>query len=132
MASLRLILVSFLLSAMAGAESVSDAVNERIPVSKAELEAHWQIDCRASWAGLADKVTGVGAGEHCGISAATRRVLELCAVVYQPPGEALSPNCPDYRAALAALDAAEPAAQCAAVADLLRGTGSCSRPGAAD
>ena len=39
------------------AASVSDAVNERIPVSSAALEAHWQVDCASSWARFSDAGT---------------------------------------------------------------------------
>ena len=72
-----------------------DAVNERIPVTAIQLEAHWGIDCSASWASLE-------AGT-CPPASGLSRVLQLCAAIYQRPGDANPINCPDYAGAAAAL-----------------------------
>ena len=47
-----LLLISLLLSPLSLAGDNDDAINERIPVSRAEMEAHWQVDCAAAWEDL--------------------------------------------------------------------------------
>ena len=100
------------------AASVSDAVNERIPVSSAALEAHWQVDCASSWARFSDAGTQAQSGASCNIAVGLHNELELCAFIYQPPGtggsEAVTDACSDccrrdYRAAVKLLDSAGPA-----------------------
>lgn len=83
--------LALLLPGMLHGAADSDAVNERIPVSPKQLEAHWDIDCSASWASLT-----AGA---CPPAADLSRVLQLCAAIYQRPGDDRSSNCPDYLAA---------------------------------
>jgi len=109
------------------AASVSDAVNERIPVSTAALEAHWPVDCPASWARLSDAGVRAQAGASCDIAVGLRDELELCAFIYQPPGAAapqgVGEACPDccrrdYRGALELLDSVGPAEVCAELAKL--------------
>ncbi len=107
------------------AASVSDAVNERIPVSSAALEAHWQVDCASSWARFSDAEARAQAGRACDIDVGLRDELQLCAFIYQPPGtggsEAVTDACSDccrrdYRAAVELLDSAGPAELCAELA----------------
>ncbi|TDG12613.1 hypothetical protein E2F43_13565 [Seongchinamella unica] len=91
----------------------SDAVNERIPVSATQLEAHWGIDCPASWLALA-------AGD-CPPPPALSRVLQLCAAIHQPPGEPGAANCPDYQAATAAATRSD----CPQLQHIIRASGEC-------
>lgn len=121
MALKRLFVACAFLVPLAVAEPASDTVNERLPVSAAELEAHWRVDCGATWAAVSASVGLPGAGRPCDISAEVRRVLELCVYIYQPPGDAMVPTCPDYRAALAAVDAADSPHGCAALRVFLSG-----------
>lgn len=125
MVLLRLLLASLLFAPGLGAAPASDTVNERLPVSPAELEAHWNIDCRATWAALQALADGSGEGEQCIIGPESQRSLELCAFVYQPPGGVVSRTCPDYRAALDA--AAGSTDGCAALAQFLQKDGRCLR-----
>ncbi len=123
-----------LLAPAAYAASVSDAVNERIPVSSAALEAHWRVDCTSSWARFSDAWLQAQAGVSCDIDLGLRDELELCAFIYQPPGtagseaekEVCSDCCrPDYRAAVELLDSAGPAGLCAELAKFPAARGSC-------
>jgi len=111
------------------AASVADAVNERIPVSTAALEAHWHVDCAASWARLSEAGARAlaQAGASCDIAVGLRDELELCAFIYQPPGAAapqrVEEACPDccrrdYRGALELLDSVGPGEVCAELAKL--------------
>jgi hypothetical protein len=93
-----LLVLITLLSAQAHTRTDTDAVNERIPVSRYEMEEHWQVDCAATWRELADleaSNTGAETGQFL-----TR--LQLCSFIYQPPGSEYS-NCPNYRLAEASL-----------------------------
>jgi hypothetical protein len=85
------------LAAPALADSDGDAVNERIPVERAALEEHWQVDCAGAWARLQDAVAQRSTRDHCGVSAALVREIKLCGFIYQPPGEDSRHQCPDYR-----------------------------------
>jgi len=80
------------------ADSSSNAVNERIPVRKAEMEVHWKVDCAGSWATFVE-LRDRAAGEACTMPAELQRQLQLCAFIYQPPGEEVTHSYPDYRAA---------------------------------
>ncbi|MCB1694758.1 MAG: hypothetical protein H6984_00455 [Pseudomonadales bacterium] len=122
---LRRLITSFFLCQIALADSTSNAVNERIPVSSAALEAHWNIDCQSAWSTLETMVTEVASGGHCAIDRETRREIQLCAFVYQPPGEEQSRSCPDYRAALSLITEADAANRCAALARLLQTAQTC-------
>lgn len=101
-----------LLAAGALAASEADTVNERIPVSKTQLEAHWGVDC----AGLAGQLRGdmgrAFGGKDCGVTPSLLTDLQLCAFIYQPPGGNGGHRCPDYRAALEALNTAAPERAC--------------------
>jgi hypothetical protein len=126
-----------LVAPAAYAASVSDAVNERVPVSRAALEAHWHVDCASSWARLSDAVSRAQAGVGCDIAVGLRDELELCAFIYQPPGTQGSegvteacPDCcsPDYRAAVELLDFSGPVERCAALAKLSGARAPCPPP----
>ncbi len=100
------------------AGSRSDTVNERIPVRTAELEAHWKIDCASAWRDLTDTIaspeTARGlSGEYCNTSDELRRTLELCAHIYQPPGETSTQHCPDYRGISELLSPRQDQSKCA-------------------
>jgi len=116
-----------LASPLALAGATSDAVNERIPVSAAELEAHWQVDCRAVWDRLLAQAHQALASDRCDIPAATRRDVELCAFIYHPPGGASRRDCPDFRGALHLLDRVSEEG-CAVMAALLGEIGTCPLP----
>lgn len=122
---LLLVLASGLPAVAVGAGSVSDAVNERIPVSGAELEAHWGVDCPATWASLGAQVEQADGGEQCVVSPQLRRPLELCVFIYQRPGDPVVVACPDYRAALDVLDTTPRQDQCQTLLNFLSGKGRC-------
>lgn len=106
------------LVALADPDSDSDAVNERLPVRKAELESHWQIDCQGSWSAVRQAFEQDSPPADCRPSTEQRRQLELCAFIYQPPGEKSSHSCPDYRGLLRQLEAIPPL-DCGQLADWL-------------
>ena len=81
------------------ADSNSNAVNERLPVRKAEVEAHWKVDCQVSWAGLLE-LRSKGGGQACDLPSNLRRELQLCAFIYQPPGVQSLHTDPDYQGAI--------------------------------
>ena len=85
------------LSALALASSGGDAVNERMPASKAALEDHWQVDCESALARLQAAAARRSAQDHCGIPAGLAQEIKLCAFIYQPPGDDSRQKCPDYR-----------------------------------
>jgi hypothetical protein len=99
--------------AAASPDPDSDMVNERIPVSRVELEAHWGVDCRAAWA----EVVRVVAARDCSVLPALRDALRLCTFIYQPPGAAPGPGCPDYAGALRMIEQAAPPDRCLPVAE---------------
>ena len=117
----RLLLVCLAPLVMA-ATPVSDTVNERLPVSRVELEAHWQVDCSAAWAELEQLA---GATGQCVPGARLRRTLQLCAFIYQPPGEEVATACPDFAAALDLLEAGPVPDSCRSLANFLSGKGRC-------
>ena len=84
------------LSAAAQADTAGDAVNERIPVSKAELESHWQVDCAAALTRLQAAVAHPSTDEHCQTTAELAHEIKLCAFIYQAPGDNTRHPCPDY------------------------------------
>ena len=121
MLPMRLLLFCIAPLVMAAAP-VSDTVNERIPVSRAELEAHWQVDCAAAWAALEQLA---GATGQCAPGATLQRALRLCAFIYQPPGEEVASACPDFAAALDLLGTGAAPASCRSLANFLSGKGRC-------
>lgn len=96
MINLQVIVALLLLAPPVLADDNADAVNERIPFSKAELETHWQVDCAA----VRDRFLAVAAqpvaSGRCGITAGLQRKIQLCGFIYQPPGGSSRPGCPDY------------------------------------
>lgn len=92
-------LVLLLTASLALADSDSSAVNERIPVRKEQVEAHWKVDCAGSWASLLE--LRVEAGQYgCILPVYLQRQLQLCAFIYQPPGESFVHAGPDYQSAI--------------------------------
>lgn len=99
----------------------ADAVNERIPVTALEMEAHWQLDCVGSWVQLTQRIAAYQSRGDCDMPVALVRQLQLCAFIYQPPGRAVVAACPDYQGAYRA--AAQ--GKCASIAVLLESTPPC-------
>jgi len=93
---IKYVAFTFLLSLTALADNDVNAVNERIPVTPAELEAHWQVDCTAAWSQLQAAAAQQPTSGHCGISATLQHHIKLCAYIYQPPGPKPNHHCPDY------------------------------------
>ena len=93
-------LVLLLVSSFLQGEPNSNAVNERLPVRKAEMETHWQVDCARSWANKVE-LRGKPGARGCILPPDLQRQLQLCAFIYQPPGEQSVHAGPDYRAAYA-------------------------------
>ena len=91
--------LALLLSLPAAALAGGDAVNERIPVDKPALEAHWGVDCAGAWA------RWQATGNRAENAATLQRELELCGFIYQPPGEGPVRGHPDYRGAAHQLEA---------------------------
>jgi len=93
-----LLLLLWLAPAIA-ANSSEDAVNERLPFSRAEMEAQWQVDCTGAWNRLQTTAKEGTSKDRCGISTQAARELQLCAFIYQPPGQEPHADCPDYQGA---------------------------------
>ena len=89
-----------LAAAIVCADDSSNAVNERIHVSPAEMESHWQVDCANSWARTVELREKAGSPE-CALPPGLQREIRLCAFIYQPPGQQLSHFGPDYQSAAA-------------------------------
>ena len=112
--------------AHAQAQGNADAVNERIPVKNIEKEAHWGVNCIAAWENLQAAAAPVGA-ENCGISGQLLHEIQLCAFIYQPPGENSQRQYPDYQCALQRLRQATTLEQCqGALTDIRRKKGGCA------
>lgn len=94
----------------------NDTVNERIPVTAAELQDHWRVDCGLVWQELSSETDSTAATAApislCGLSADTRRKIQLCAFIYQPPGEQRSQQCRDFAAVLSFITDNEALADC--------------------
>ncbi len=82
------------LAPLAIASSQDNQVNERLPVSVAEREAHWGVDCTALFTQLSSGAL------PCPVTDDTQRELELCSFIHQPPGDDHGQPCPDYRVLL--------------------------------
>ena len=109
------IIVLLVLAPLALAQGSADAVNERIPVKKAEMEAHWQVDCASAWSSLQATATPTLAGDNCGVTAQLRRQIQLCAFIYQAPGDNSIHRCPDYRSISEHLQQPSATADCASL-----------------
>jgi hypothetical protein len=101
-----------LLSALALADNGGDAINERIPVNNAELEAHWQVDCAAAWDRLQTAAARHSTQEQCEIIARLAQDIKLCAFIYQPPGVNSQHTCPDYNGVSQLLERSGELADC--------------------
>ena len=106
---------------LAPASDSSDAVNERIPVKKLELEKHWRVDCARAWETLHSSA------ESCQISAELQRQIKLCAFIYQAPGDSASEDCPDYREASERLRQLPLDGDCRGLGSFLQGRAGCHR-----
>ncbi len=84
---------------------MSNAVNERIPVTEGEMEAHWGVDCASAWGQVSELRAKTGERE-CALPPGLLREIRLCAFIYQPPGEPLMHTGPDFRSASAGSAAA--------------------------
>ena len=122
------LIIPLLFSSALFADADSSAVNERIFVPKAELEAHWKVNCTGSWAGLV-ALLGETSVEACAISPHLHRELRLCSFIYQSPGEESAHKCPDYRGATGILDSNAGDKACTALIMYLQQQTSCG-PGA--
>jgi hypothetical protein len=104
------------LSPQSLADDSADAVNERIPVNKAEMEAHWKVDCAAAWehllAAAAQPTKQSTNKDNCGITGHLRREIQLCAFIYQAPGGDPDHNCPDYMGVSKRLNDADKSGKC--------------------
>ena len=97
---------------MALAGGNSDAVNERIPVTKSEMEEHWQVSCAKAWEELRMTTTEPVSAGSCGVSAELVRQIQLCGFIYQAPGEQIQQQCPDYSSASQLLERRSVSTQC--------------------
>ena len=117
------------LSLAQGSSNVDpNAVNERIPVSKAEMEAHWQVDCAGAWAGLQHLLLGSSSRKGCEIPEKLRRDIQLCAFIYQAPGDNPESQCPNYQGASEQLQIVGEAADCNQLQRAIPLNGSCNVP----
>jgi hypothetical protein len=94
----RAVLILLATASVAFAADPGDVANERIPVSKGELEQHWQVDCSVAWARMLEIGDLGRPQEDCGLPPELVRHLQLCAFIHQPPGASHPGSCPDYRA----------------------------------
>jgi len=77
----------------------ADVVNERVPVSGAELERHWQVDCGA----FVDRFRVAFEQKFAGYNGATleemRHSATMCSFIYQVNrGDSPGAGCPHYQA----------------------------------
>jgi hypothetical protein len=113
MATYRIMIALMLLTTLAIAQDSTNAVNERIPVTKTEMETHWQVDCANTWVSLQRAVAEPADREGCGVTAPIRRDIQLCAFIYQAPGDNSEHRCPDYQDASEYLQHSGMAIDCA-------------------
>jgi hypothetical protein len=106
------LVLSVCLSALALAANDGDAVNERIVVNKADMEAHWRVDCAVAWVRLQTAAAGQSRHDQCEITADLVREIKLCAFIYQAPGGNSPHSCPDYRSASQQLELRSAASGC--------------------
>jgi hypothetical protein len=107
MALHRGLLALLLLAPLTLSANTGDTANERIVVTKPELEAHWQVDCAETWSILTRAIAALPSRERCDIAPDLQRSIlrsiQLCVFIYQPPGASSPDNCPNYRAAHSAV-----------------------------
>jgi hypothetical protein len=114
-----------LLAPLALADNNSNAVNERIPVNAAEMEAHWQVDCSTVRESLRLVAVQTSSEPDCGIAAKLRQDTQLCAFIYQTPGTNTQHKCPDYSGVSERLQQAIKPTQCARLFSDIRAKLSC-------
>ena len=114
------IIALLFIAPLAAAQGSADAVNERIPVTKAELEAHWKVDCASTWSSLQAASRPAPTGDSCGVNDLIRRQIQLCAYIYQAPGDNSKHRCPDYRSVSEHLQQPSATADCASLHTLIR------------
>ncbi|MEH6634378.1 MAG: hypothetical protein V7700_02620 [Halioglobus sp.] len=107
------IIALLFIAPLAAAQGSADAVNERIPVKKIELEAHWKVNCASAWSSLQAASIPAPTGNDCGVTARLRRQIQLCAYIYQAPGDNSTHRCPDYRSVSEHLQQPSATADCA-------------------
>ena len=105
---------------LAAAQGSADTVNERIPVTKAELEAHWKVDCASTWSSLQAASIPAPTGDDCGVTTQLRRQIQLCAYIYQAPGDNSKHRCPNYRSVSEHLQQPSVTADCASLHTSIR------------
>lgn len=112
------------LSPQAASDS-SDTVNERIPVRKAELEKHWQINCHDAWIDLQQALMQAPV-DGCSIPPRLHREFKLCSFIYQPPGtEPVPDSCPNYRGISTVLQHNSSESECLSVQKFLENHDTC-------
>jgi hypothetical protein len=99
----------------------SDTANERIPVTRADMEIHWRVDCSANWETLAEITSSSLKTGSCEVSPDLLRNLQLCEFIHQPPGSSTTSACPDFKTAGDLLGERD----CQALRELM-GNGACS------
>jgi hypothetical protein len=83
------------------AASAADVSNERIQVSGAELELHWQLDCRAMLDAYNNRIVSDTAPENEDFTIDVLRelasVAQKCSFIYNQKGTGREVACPDYQ-----------------------------------
>ena len=77
----------------------SDTANERIPVTRADMEIHWRVECGANWETLIEVTASSLKTGSCEVSPDLLRNLQLCEFIHQPPGSSTTSACPDFKKA---------------------------------
>ena len=96
---LLLVAPTLLAGSNANANSNANAVNERLPVRKTEMEAHWNVNCAHDWARM-EELRSISGGDECVLPPDLLRELQLCAFIYQPPGEETTYSGPNFQTAI--------------------------------
>jgi hypothetical protein len=119
------IFILLLLPSVVLADNTSNAVNERIPVTATEMEAHWNVNCAAVQESLLAAATQPGSKNDCGISAKLRQDIQLCAFIYQAPGNKIQHKCPDYNGVSEHLQQANKPSECSGLLTQILGKVDC-------
>jgi len=120
------IFILLLLSSLALADNTGNAVNERIPVTASEMEAHWQVNCADVQESLLAAARQATSRHDCGISAKLRQDIQLCAFIYQAPGNKTQHKCPDYSDVSELLQQVNEPSECSAVLTQILGKVDCT------
>ena len=115
MIELPKIFLLLLLPSLALADNSSNAVNERIPVTATEMEAHWQVNCADVQESLLAAARQTTSKHDCGISPELRQHTRLCAFIYQAPGNKTQYKCPDYSGVSERLQQSNKPPECASL-----------------